>query len=76
MSTSKWRWTEECDHGICVGDCDKCDKAVFEDTVQIYQTNATKALGAIIEGENNDEIEKRNDGDRFHFVSDFRKRLG
>lgn len=58
MSVSKWRWTEDCDHGICVGDCDKCDKAVFE------------------EGEDNDEIEKRNDGDRFHFVSDFRKRLG
>lgn len=31
MSVSKWRWTEDCDHGICIGDCDKCDKAVFEE---------------------------------------------
>ena len=27
MSVSKWRWTPECDRGICVGDCDLCDKA-------------------------------------------------
>ena len=27
MSVSKWRWTPECDKGICVGDCDLCDKA-------------------------------------------------
>ena len=31
MSVSKWRWTEDCDKGICIGDCDKCDKAVFEE---------------------------------------------
>ena len=27
MSVSKWKWTPECDKGICVGDCDLCDKA-------------------------------------------------
>ena len=27
MSTSKWAWTPACDSGICVGDCDLCDKA-------------------------------------------------
>jgi len=27
MSVSKWKWTPECDRGICVGDCDLCDKA-------------------------------------------------
>jgi len=25
MSVSKYRWTEECDTHICVGDCDLCD---------------------------------------------------
>lgn len=30
MSVSKWKWTPECDKGICVGDCDQCDKAVPE----------------------------------------------
>ena len=24
MSVSLWRWTEECDSRICVGDCDLC----------------------------------------------------
>ena len=27
MSVSKWKWTPECDRGICVGDCDLCDRA-------------------------------------------------
>ena len=61
MSVSKWRWTEDCDHGICVGECDKCDKALFEE---------------LEEGENNDEIEKRDDGDRIYLLTGFRKRLG
>lgn len=26
MSVSKWAWTWDCDRGICVGDCDLCDK--------------------------------------------------
>ena len=27
MSTWKWRYKPEmCDHGICVGDCDICDR--------------------------------------------------
>ena len=27
MSTWKWRYSPEmCDHGICVGDCDICDR--------------------------------------------------
>ena len=30
MSCSKWMWTEACDHGVCVGDCDLCDRD-FED---------------------------------------------
>ena len=25
MSCDKWRWTEECDTHICIGDCDYCD---------------------------------------------------
>ena len=25
MSCDKWRWTEECDHRVCPGDCDLCD---------------------------------------------------
>lgn len=28
MSVSKWAYTEACDRGICIGDCDLCDKAV------------------------------------------------
>lgn len=24
MSCSLWRWTEECDHRPCCGDCDYC----------------------------------------------------
>lgn len=24
MSVSLWRWSEECDGRICVGDCDLC----------------------------------------------------
>ena len=24
MSCSLWRWTEECDHRPCPGDCDEC----------------------------------------------------
>ena len=32
MSTWKWRYDpEKCDHGICVGDCDICDRETFED---------------------------------------------
>jgi len=31
MSVSKWKWTPECDKGICVGDCDLCDKAEEEE---------------------------------------------
>ena len=27
MSTWKWRYDpEKCDHGVCVGDCDICDR--------------------------------------------------
>ena len=26
MSCSLYRWTEECDHRPCVGDCDLCDE--------------------------------------------------
>jgi len=31
VSVSKWKWTPECDRGICVGDCDLCDKAEEEE---------------------------------------------
>ena len=27
MSVSLWRWTEECDKQVCVGDCDLCSYA-------------------------------------------------
>ena len=27
MSVSKWKWTPDCDKGICVGDCDQCDRS-------------------------------------------------
>ena len=30
MSVDLWAWTEECDHRVCVGDCDLCDVAVEE----------------------------------------------
>lgn len=38
MSVSKWRWTEECANGICVGDCDLCDKNPIElpETAKAY----------------------------------------
>ena len=26
MSVSKWAWTWACDYGICIGDCDLCDR--------------------------------------------------
>ena len=26
MSCSLWRYEESCDHDVCVGDCDLCDK--------------------------------------------------
>ena len=26
MSCSLWRWTPECDHDACPGDCDFCSK--------------------------------------------------
>lgn len=26
MSVDLWRWSEECDHRPCPGDCDLCDK--------------------------------------------------
>lgn len=26
MSCSLWRWTEECDHIPCPGDCDLCEE--------------------------------------------------
>ncbi len=31
---SVWRWKydpEKCDHGVCVGDCDRCDREITED---------------------------------------------
>lgn len=26
MSVDLWRWTEECDHRPCCGDCDNCSE--------------------------------------------------
>ena len=26
MSCDLWRWTEECDHRPCPGDCDLCEE--------------------------------------------------
>ena len=34
MTMSVWRWKydpEKCDHGVCVGDCDRCDREITED---------------------------------------------
>jgi len=37
MSASKWKWTPECDRGICIGDCDRCDRAV-DDKEEAFKT--------------------------------------
>ena len=32
MSTWKWKYNpEKCDHGVCVGDCDQCDRGDEEE---------------------------------------------
>lgn len=31
MSVSKWLWTPDCDYGICINDCDHCEKAEFKE---------------------------------------------
>lgn len=36
MSVSKYRWTEECDTHICVGDCDFCDYNNEDDENEVY----------------------------------------
>lgn len=41
MSCSKWRWTEECDHRPCPGDCDNCG---YEETVTGDTYSATQTL--------------------------------
>ena len=58
MSVRKWRWTPDCDKGICLNDCDKCDKADFEEET---------------EGETNEDIQYF-DGDRIYLSTDFRVR--
>lgn len=45
MSCSKWRWTEECDHRPCVGDCDLCDYNDEEETYTIYAESGTVSVG-------------------------------
>ena len=35
MSTWRWRYSpEKCDHGICVGDCDICDREDEEEEIR------------------------------------------
>lgn len=47
MSVSKWMWTEECDKGICINDCDRCDKAAYEETIRVavYKNPPKKLKG-------------------------------
>lgn len=33
MSVSLWAWTEKCDHGFCVGDCDICDRNLEDEEI-------------------------------------------
>lgn len=41
MSVSVWRWTEECDGRICVGDCDVCSYAEeSEEEMQVVKKDA------------------------------------
>lgn len=37
MSVNKWCWTPECDKGICINDCDNCEKAAYKDTVEVIR---------------------------------------
>lgn len=42
MSVWRWRYDpEKCDHGVCVGDCDRCDRDVDadEDDQEIINTD-------------------------------------
>lgn len=42
MSVSKWAYDpEHCDHGVCVGDCDRCDRDIDtdEDDQEIINTD-------------------------------------
>ena len=41
MSCDLWRWTEECDTHICIGDCDLCEYNTedCEEAYTIYAEN-------------------------------------
>ena len=34
MSVSKYRWTEECDTHLCIGDCDFCDYNTEDEEIE------------------------------------------
>ena len=36
MSCSLWRWTAECDHRPCIGDCDYCDYNNEDEKDEVY----------------------------------------
>lgn len=46
MSTWRWRYSpEKCDHGICVGDCDICDRETVDDKEEndeVFSDNQTE----------------------------------
>ena len=44
MSCSLWRWTEECDHRLCVGDCDLCDCNLEEDEEDETYTVSSRTI--------------------------------
>jgi len=43
MSTSLYRWTEDCDGHDCIGDCDFCDKNQDDDVEEIDVTETPYA---------------------------------
>lgn len=65
MSVSKWAWTPACDKGICVGECDRCDKAKWTDVVEVVRCKDCihhKPL-AILEGEHICEVHNWQSGE-------------
>ena len=45
MSCDKWRWTEECDTHLCIGDCDLCIYNDEEDEeYTIYPESGTVSI--------------------------------
>ena len=52
MSCSLWRWTPECDHRTCIGDCDYCNFNDEDEEDEVYTvTEPTISL----KGENDEK---------------------